>query len=100
MTGQPLIILSTGGTGGHIFPAAALAQDLLARGYQVAVATDSRGEKYKPHFGDTPFYVLPAGTMGAGIMGKVKGLARLGFGIIKAGFLLRKLRPALVVGFG
>ena len=46
-----LILLSSGGTGGHMFPAAALAHDLLSRGYRVRVVTDRRGRKYEGAFG-------------------------------------------------
>ncbi len=100
MTEPKLIILSAGGTGGHMTPAAALAHDLLARGYRVVLATDARGKKYQNMFGGAEVHVLKAGTLGGGVMGKVKGIAALGLGILQAGTLVRKLRPSVVVGFG
>ncbi len=100
MTQGKLVLLSTGGTGGHMAPAQALAQDLRARGYRIEFMTDDRGQKYKTLFAGIPFHVIRSGTMGAGVMGKLKGAAKLGTGLIQAGLLLRKLKPVLVVGFG
>jgi UDP-N-acetylglucosamine--N-acetylmuramyl-(pentapeptide) pyrophosphoryl-undecaprenol N-acetylglucosamine transferase len=95
-----LIVLTGGGTGGHMSPAAALARDLISRGFRVEVITDKRGARYENMFGDVPFHVIPAGTLGSGLIGKVRGVTRLGAGILKAQSLLRKMRPAVVVGFG
>lgn len=95
-----LIILSAGGTGGHVMPAQALALDLVSRGYAVEVITDRRGLKYAPAFGDVPMHEIHAGTLGAGVMGKVKGAANLGLGILQAQRILSRKNPAIVVGFG
>jgi UDP-N-acetylglucosamine--N-acetylmuramyl-(pentapeptide) pyrophosphoryl-undecaprenol N-acetylglucosamine transferase len=95
-----LIILSAGGTGGHMFPAAALGRDLVSRGYRVAVVTDMRGTKFGNIFGDLPVHVLKSGTLGAGVAGKVKGMANLGVGLVQAHGLLKKIKPDVVVGFG
>ena len=43
---SPFIVLAAGGTGGHIFPAEALARELMGRGYRVALMTDQRGSKF------------------------------------------------------
>jgi len=94
------IIISAGGTGGHMTPAQALAADLLSRGYDVEVITDQRGARFKPIFGDVPFHVLRAGTLGAGIRGKVGGLFNLAIGIFQASALLKRLKPSVVIGFG
>lgn len=94
------VILSAGGTGGHVMPAKALALDLVSRGYHVEVITDQRGMKYDNLFEDIPMIPIRAGTLGAGIKGKIKGLANLGIGILQAGKLLRSKRPDIVVGFG
>jgi UDP-N-acetylglucosamine--N-acetylmuramyl-(pentapeptide) pyrophosphoryl-undecaprenol N-acetylglucosamine transferase len=95
-----LILLSAGGTGGHMFPAAALTRELLARGCRVEVVTDSRGAPYENAFSGVKFHVISAGTLGSGLMGKVKGVLRLVAGIVSAFGLVRSLRPAAVVGFG
>ncbi len=95
-----LILLSAGGTGGHMYPAAALSRDLLSRGFQVELVTDVRGAKFRHIFGDIAVHVINAGTLGAGIVGKIQGMSKLGLGIMQARTLLKKHRPALVVGFG
>jgi len=95
-----LILLSAGGTGGHMFPALALSKDLISRGYKVALATDVRGKKYHPEDPDIPVYVLNSGALKPGILGKLKSLFSMGTGYFQARKLIDKLRPAVVVGFG
>ena len=46
MSGIPLLVLAAGGTGGHMFPAQALAEYMLAQGWRVKLATDRRGARY------------------------------------------------------
>lgn len=95
-----LILLSAGGTGGHMTPAAALAQDLLSRGYKVELVTDIRGKKYVNMFEEIPVHVIKAGTLGAGLLGKIKGVFALGVGVLQARKLIDRLKPAVVIGFG
>lgn len=95
-----LILISAGGTGGHIFPAQALGTDLLSRGFKVAVATDKRGLKFKDMFEGMDVYKVSSGTAGRGISGKLKGAGALGLGVTEAFALLRRLKPSVVVGFG
>lgn len=97
---KQLVIISAGGTGGHMSPAASLAHDLIDRGYCVELMTDPRGAKYKNMFGDITMHVVTSGTAGPGIMGKLKGAANLGMGVAYAWRLLRKLKPSVVIGFG
>lgn len=94
------VLLSAGGTGGHMTPAQGLCSDLISRGYDVELVTDPRGLQFAPLFGDIPVHQLPSGTLGAGIFGKVKGLSNLALGCIKAFALLRKVSPDIVAGFG
>ena len=94
------ILISAGGTGGHMFPAEALARDLIERGYRVALATDIRGKKYEPFADGIPVYVLKSGAMNSGIFSKVKTVLALGVGMMQARKLVDKLKPAVVVGFG
>jgi UDP-N-acetylglucosamine--N-acetylmuramyl-(pentapeptide) pyrophosphoryl-undecaprenol N-acetylglucosamine transferase len=100
MNKSNLILLSSGGTGGHITPAQALAQDLISRGFEIQLATDERGMKYQHLFKDIPTHVLRSGTFGAGAMGKLKGATNLGIGLGQAMMLVLRLKPRLVVGFG
>ncbi len=97
---EPFILISSGGTGGHMSPASALVSDLQSRGYRVGLATDKRGLKYKGMFEDIPTYTVHSGTAGRGVLGKIKGLFFLVFGILQAISLLLRLKPDLVVGFG
>ncbi len=95
-----LILLSAGGTGGHMFPADALAQDLISRGYRVALATDIRGKRFEPFAGGIPVHVLKSGTIGSGLVRKIRSVISLGLGFYQARKLLSDLKPAVVVGFG
>ncbi|MAS87701.1 MAG: undecaprenyldiphospho-muramoylpentapeptide beta-N-acetylglucosaminyltransferase [Micavibrio sp.] len=95
------VVLCAGGTGGHFFPAKALASDLLSRGYIVHFFCDERGQKYKNQLpGQVIFHVVPCGTMGKGLKGKVSGMSKLGLGLVKSLQLLLKIKPSAVIGFG
>jgi len=100
MTHAPLIILSAGGTGGHVFPAEALAAELLRRGYRLALATDRRGDVYGGVLDGLDTYRISAGSPAGGFANKVKGAVQLGLGFFTAQRLLLRLRPAAVIGFG
>jgi len=96
-----LVLLAAGGTGGHLFPAEALAAVLTRRGLAVDLATDARAARYAGHFPARELHVLPADT----VRGKSPvALARTGFalasGLISGLSLMRRLKPAVVVGFG
>ena len=103
MTGP--IILAAGGTGGHLFPAEALAGELTARGRKVILVTDTRGDAHTASV-DSPLarierYVVRAGTVsGQSMIGRVKGVIELVAGIWQAKAVLIKLQPSVVVGFG
>ena len=96
-----LIVLSSGGTGGHVFPAQALAERLLARGHRLCLITDRRGDSYGEAFAgiDTRF-IQAAGVSGRGPVAKAVAVFRLGIGFLQARRLLRELQPDVVVGFG
>ena len=94
------ILISAGGTGGHMSPASALASELIKRSVRVELATDTRGVKYKKMFPDIPIHVVKSGTAHAGILGKIKGAINLAIGILQGFSLVRKLKPDAVIGFG
>ncbi|HEX9490601.1 MAG TPA: undecaprenyldiphospho-muramoylpentapeptide beta-N-acetylglucosaminyltransferase [Stellaceae bacterium] len=100
MSGDALIVLAAGGTGGHMFPAEALARELLTRGCRVALVTDRRGQAWGDRVPGVGLHRIRAGRFGAGVMGKVIAFAELTLGTIEAGRLLRRLAPAAAVGFG
>lgn len=96
-----LILLSAGGTGGHLTPALALAHDLKARGFRVGLVTDGRAQKCGLNLDEgITIYPIQAGTLGSGLVGKIKGLAALALGMVQAWLLVGRLKPAVVVGFG
>ncbi len=96
-----LIVLSSGGTGGHIFPAQALAETLLARGYRLALITDRRGGVYKGTLKTIETHAInAAGISGRGLFAKAGALGHLVLGYFQARRLLKDLKPDVVVGFG
>lgn len=99
MTDAPLIALAAGGTGGHVFPAEALARELLGRGLRVVLMTDSRGGKFSDDL-PIPVYRTRASSLGSGAFQKVLSVLTMGIGIFQAEYRLRKLKPAAIVGFG
>lgn len=97
----PLIVLTAGGTGGHVFPAEALAQALIARGYRLALITDTRGSRFGGTLGTIEAHGVTAAQMlGRGVFGKVRGGLKLLVGMFQARRLLNRLQPSVVVGFG
>ncbi len=98
---RPLIVLAAGGTGGHMFPAAALAQALARRGLAIALVTDRRGGAFALPDGDLSVHRVRAAAMaGASFAAKAKAGIQLLIGTAQAWLLLRRLKPAVVVGFG
>jgi len=100
VTARP-ILLAAGGTGGHLFPAAALAQELKRRGYEVELATDERVEKYQSEFPARAIHLVPSATFASrSPVAMAKTFARLFNGYLKARHLLSEIDPLAVIGFG
>lgn len=95
------IVLAAGGTGGHLFPAYALAEELGRRGYVVDLATDMRGDRYGMGFPAREVHRLSAATLGGkSPVAVAKTLWALARGVRQAQKLFARVRPAAVVGFG
>lgn len=100
LAGQ-VIAVTSGGTGGHMFPAVALSKSLVRRGAKVLFFTDARAARYTEGVEGVETIVLPAGGIaGKGIKGRLVGAARLGLGTLKARARIKKAKPSAVIGFG
>ncbi len=96
------IVIAAGGTGGHFFPAEALAAELAQRGQRVALMTDARsGGLASPAFeGRERFVLSGSGIAGRGALRAVKSAVALAAGTWQARAILSRLRPTAIVGFG
>jgi len=98
----PLLVMAAGGTGGHMFPAQALAEAMLARGWRVRLSTDARGARYTGGFPDGVEIAQVASATFArgGAAAKLAAPFRIAGGTLSAMVAMRRDRPAAVVGFG
>ncbi|HZL30749.1 MAG TPA: undecaprenyldiphospho-muramoylpentapeptide beta-N-acetylglucosaminyltransferase [Pseudolabrys sp.] len=94
-----LVLLAAGGTGGHLFPAEALAVVLQKRGLVVDLATDTRAAHFE--FPARAVHLIPSATVrGRNPAALARTAVMLAFGAGKAFSLIGRIRPAVVVGFG
>ncbi len=94
------VALAAGGTGGHMFPAQALAEALRARGHALALMTDGRGGEVGDWTAGIEVHRISAARIGGGWLEAARGVAALGRGFVQARRILRRLKPGAVVGFG
>ena len=102
MAKAPLLIIAAGGTGGHMFPAQALAEAMLRKGWRVKLSTDERGARYTggfPHVVEIE-QVASATFARGGVLAKLAVPFRIAAGAISASWKMLLDRPKMVVGFG
>jgi len=95
------ILLTAGGTGGHLFPAQALAGELIKRGWTVELATDDRAGKFQADFPAKAIHVISSATItGKNPFALARTALKLGRGFLQSRKVLRQFKPDVVVGFG
>jgi UDP-N-acetylglucosamine--N-acetylmuramyl-(pentapeptide) pyrophosphoryl-undecaprenol N-acetylglucosamine transferase len=97
---KPVYVLAAGGTGGHLFPAEAVARILVESGGAVHLLTDSRATAFADAVPGVTIDRVRAGRLGGGPLHAAYGLAEMAVGMVQARRLLRRLAPVGVVGFG
>lgn len=101
MAGKGTFVLAAGGTGGHLFPAQALAEELGRRGYTIHLMTDERVRDYGKSFPAAETHIVPSATLSLSKPWLVPGRAlRLYGGYRQAGAILKRVKPLAVIGFG
>lgn len=99
------IVLTAGGTGGHIFPAEALAEVLLARGYEPHLITDARFDDYRAHqvygaFNKIDVHPIATARTGSSLTRSLFNMAVIAKGVRQSRAIMKQLKPLAVVGFG
>jgi len=95
------LLLAAGGTGGHMFPAQALAEHLKREGWSIAIITDARGKKHSGRIpAETIVEVEAASISLRRPIKAIKGLLKLAKGTKQAKHFIKEYKPNVVVGFG
>jgi UDP-N-acetylglucosamine--N-acetylmuramyl-(pentapeptide) pyrophosphoryl-undecaprenol N-acetylglucosamine transferase len=94
------VVIAAGGTGGHLFPAAAFAEEMRSRGWRVLLMTDARGRRYARNFPAERIEDVPAASLNANPFKAIPALLKIWRGVAAANRRFRAQPPALVAGFG
>ncbi len=94
------IVIATGGTGGHMFPAASFAEIILRKNKKITLITDKRGAEFKGIFAKHPIHKIRASSPSGNIFKRIYGLVNLSIGFFQAFSVLGKVKPKMIVAFG
>jgi UDP-N-acetylglucosamine--N-acetylmuramyl-(pentapeptide) pyrophosphoryl-undecaprenol N-acetylglucosamine transferase len=95
------VMIAAGGTGGHLFPAESLARELKNRGCAVELVSDDRVKDFADRFPADAIHEVTSGTVtGGGVASKLRGVFALGLGVWQCRGLVKRIQPAVAIGFG
>lgn len=98
---KPLILIAAGGTGGHLFPAFSLSEELIRRGLDADLVTDVRADQYGIEFPGRHVHHVPSATLrGKSPVAVARMVATLARGVWASRRLLKEIQPAAAIGFG
>lgn len=97
---KKLVVIAAGGTGGHLFPAAAFAEEMRVRGWRVVLMTDARGRRYAEHFPAERIEDVAAASPTLHPLKAIPAALKIWRGVSEAKRRFSEFKPSLVAGFG
>ncbi|HYD86571.1 MAG TPA: undecaprenyldiphospho-muramoylpentapeptide beta-N-acetylglucosaminyltransferase [Vitreimonas sp.] len=97
---KKIVVIAAGGTGGHLFPAAAFAEEMFRRGWRVVLMTDARGRRYAEGFPAERIMDVPAASLSMNPFTALPAMIKISRGIDASKKVFDELKPSLVAGFG